>query len=118
MKFLIAALPLVLVMFAGCTTGPEFVEPPMKDGKYIVTMTSGFSFSPSKIEVPANSTIVFVYKGSGPWHDVTSATGAWERSPRIQGDTSWELTLTEPGTYEYYCTPHKSSGMTGTIRVV
>ena len=33
-----------------------------------------------------------------------------------EGET-YELTLDEPGTYEYFCVPHEDSGMTGTIVV-
>lgn len=32
------------------------------------------------------------------------------------GDT-YEHTFDQPGTYEYFCIPHESSGMTGTVHV-
>ncbi len=118
MKLLLVAVSLLAVMFAGCTTEPEFVTPPMEDGKYVITMTAGLRFSPALAEVPAGAAIVFKHGGSGPWHDVVSANGAFARSPQVEAGESWELTLAEPGDYDYFCTPHKASGMIGTIRVV
>ncbi len=117
MKFLLVALPLLMVAFSGCTTTPQFVEPPMEDGKYVITMTAAWTFSPSLAEVPAGSTIIFRNASPSTWHDAVSANNAF-KSPRVEVGEEWELTLNEPGDYEYHCTPHKGSGMVGTIRVV
>jgi plastocyanin len=35
----------------------------------------------------------------------------------IQSGDTFEVTFEQPGTYEYYCIPHESSGMKGTIVV-
>ena len=36
----------------------------------------------------------------------------------VGADESSEITVDlEPGTYTYFCSPHKSSGMTGTLTV-
>ncbi len=117
MKLLLTALPMLLVAFAGCTETPDFVTPPMEDGKYVITMTPALTFSPSKAEVPAGATIIF-RNPAGVWHDVASDDGSFARSPQVNAGESWELTLDEPGEYGYFCTPHRGSGMVGTIRVV
>lgn len=35
----------------------------------------------------------------------------------IKSGEEFSVTLTEPGTYTYFCIPHESQGMTGTIVV-
>jgi plastocyanin len=35
----------------------------------------------------------------------------------LESGDSFEVTLDQPGTYEYYCIPHESAGMKGTIVV-
>jgi plastocyanin len=77
-------------------------------------------FNPSDVTVNAGDTITFtnnediahdVHKTSGPGGDFSS--GADGGMP--EGAT-FELTLDQPGTYEYVCHVHASS-MTGTINV-
>jgi plastocyanin len=77
-------------------------------------------FEPEDVTVKAGETITFknnealahdVQKTSGPGDDFSSG-GSGEMQ---QGDT-FELTLDQPGTYEYVCDVH-APGMTGTITV-
>jgi plastocyanin len=77
-------------------------------------------FEPQDVTVKAGETITFtnnesiphdVHKTSGPGDDFSSG-GSGEMQ---QGDT-FELTLDQPGTYEYVCNVH-APGMTGTITV-
>jgi len=35
----------------------------------------------------------------------------------VAAGEAYEHTFERAGTYEYYCIPHESSGMTGTVRV-
>jgi plastocyanin len=35
----------------------------------------------------------------------------------IQSGDTFDVTFEQPGTYEYYCIPHESAGMKGTIVV-
>jgi len=77
-------------------------------------------FDPADLEVKAGDTITFtnkegvphdVHKTSGPGADFSSGdTGGMQ-----EGDT-FELTLDEPGKYEYVCNVH-APGMAGTITV-
>ena len=77
-------------------------------------------FDPQDVTVKPGETITFtnnesiphdVHKTSGPGDDFSSG-GSGEMQ---QGDT-FELTLDQPGTYEYVCNVH-APGMTGTITV-
>ena len=77
-------------------------------------------FEPNEIEVAAGDTITFTNEESVP-HDVEKTGGpgrSFSSGPEggmNEGDT-FELTLDEPGTYEYVCRVH-APGMAGTITV-
>ena len=77
-------------------------------------------FDPNELTVNAGDTITFtnnesvphdVHKSSGPGEDFASG----ESGGMQEGDT-FELTLDQPGTYEYVCDVH-APGMSGTITV-
>jgi plastocyanin len=77
-------------------------------------------FSPSDVSVSAGDTITFVNNESVP-HDVHKSSGPGEdfasgESGGMQEGDTFELTLDEPGTYEYVCDVH-APGMAGTITV-
>ena len=77
-------------------------------------------FNPKDITVKAGETITFtnneevphdVHKESGPGDDFSSGPDGG-----MPQDATFELTLDQPGKYEYVCHVHASS-MTGTITV-
>ena len=77
-------------------------------------------FNPKDVSVNAGDTITFtnneavphdVHKSSGPGEDFASGPSGGMQ----EGDT-FELTLDEPGKYEYVCDVH-APGMSGTITV-
>jgi plastocyanin len=77
-------------------------------------------FSPSEVTVSAGDTITFTNDESVP-HDVHKTSGPGEDfasgpSGGMQEGDTFELTLDEPGTYEYVCDVH-APGMAGTITV-
>lgn len=41
----------------------------------------------------------------------------WDSGYLIRPGDSFEVTFTEPGVYDYYCTPHEAAGMVGRIVV-
>jgi plastocyanin len=84
-----------------------------------VSMES-LQFSPKDVTVDAGETITFtndesvphdVHKTSGPGEDFASGPAGGMQ----EGDT-FELTLDQPGTYEYVCDVH-APDMSGTIEV-
>jgi plastocyanin len=97
----------------------------------------GQTFDPVTITVKAGETVTWVNE-SDEAHTVTAygdeipeeasyfASGGASSEDEARdslseglleaGDT-FEVTLDQPGTYEYYCIPHESSGMKGTIVV-
>jgi plastocyanin len=80
-----------------------------------------FAFEPDPIVVPAGTTITFVNEDAID-HTVTAGTRdaptpeAFDGQLPEQGAT-FELTLDEPGTYDYFCEIHPGPGMTATITV-
>ena len=81
-------------------------------------------FSPSTVTVQAGETVTWTRGDSGP-HDVVFDTGPEgvdldalsHRAYIKKKGEAVSSTFTTPGTYSYYCAPHKSIGMKGTIIV-
>lgn len=63
-------------------------------------------------EIPDSS----VYFASGGFDSEQTARRNMEDG-LIAGSETFEHTFDRPGRYGYYCIPHESAGMTGTIRV-
>jgi plastocyanin len=117
-----------VVALSGCSPS---VEPGT------VLMTGGNSFTPGEVTVKAGENLEF-RNDSGAAHSVTAyddgvpegaeyfSSGNFkdEAAAResvgatlIKPDDTYELTLDEPGTYRYFCIPHESQGMKGSITV-
>lgn len=79
------------------------------------------SFTPSSIEVEVGTTVTWT-NNSSVTHTVTSGTGGEHDGKFDSGNLSpgatFSYTFDEVGTYPYYCVPHFSAGMTGTVTVV
>lgn len=75
-------------------------------------------FEPNELTISAGDTVKFVNNKLGPHNAVFS-----DHDELSHGDLayaageSWEESFTEPGTYTYYCEPHRGAGMVGTITV-
>jgi plastocyanin len=102
-----------------------------------VAMVDGFRFEPSTTTVEAGETLTFLNDSS----DIHTVTGRQESMPSnatyfasgdfasesaasddvqrgfVEPGDDYSVTLEEPGTYLYFCIPHESSGMRGTIVV-
>ena len=77
------------------------------------------SFSPVSVSIQQGDTVKWTWKGSG--HTVTSGTpghpsGLFDTGSQSSGFT-FSFTFPEPGTFSYYCIPHGSSGMVGSVTV-
>lgn len=120
-------------VLGGCTTLVS------GNGDYDVGMTS-MAFEPETLEVEVGTTVVWQNTNSRA-HTVTAyqdaipdgaayfATGGFDTEAaareqwfqngdgRLYGGETFSHTVEVPGTYEYFCIPHESSGMVGTIEV-
>ena len=114
----------------GCLGKPSSTDQP-------VTMTDNFGFDPETKAVEMGQTVtwtntsdvghtVTAYQGKIPDSATYFASGGFEseRAARshvtaglIAPGGEYEHTFEELGAYEYYCVPHESSGMIGTVQV-
>jgi plastocyanin len=81
-----------------------------------VRMEDNF-FDPANITVEPGTTVTWVQSGSNP-HTTTSYDGLWD-SGMIEGGSggTFSFTFEEPGTFDYFCIPHESLGMIGSVTV-
>ncbi len=124
-----------MVVAVGTVVALSGCSPSVEPGT--VLMTDGNSFSPSEVTVKAGESLEFINE-SGAAHSVTAyddgvpegaeyfSSGNFkdEGAARegigaglVKPDESFEITLEEPGTYRYFCIPHESQSMKGTITV-
>lgn len=81
----------------------------------------GQSFSPQNIEVEVGTTVTWVNESSLV-HTVTSGSngehdGLFDSGNISEGE-EFSYTFDEVGTFDYFCRPHVSNGMIGTVTVV
>lgn len=86
------------------------------------------AFIPQNFEVPAGEKIVFFNNAGFPHNvifdedeipagvDASKISMAEEDLLNAKGDT-YVVTLTEKGTYSFYCAPHQGAGMVGKVTV-
>lgn len=87
-------------------------------------------FAPRGLAVAPGATLRFVNRDPGNSHTATAyhpelfdrarripaAAAPWD-SGFLLPDESFEVTLSAPGVYDYYCLPHEMAGMAGRIVV-
>ncbi len=83
--------------------------------KHIVNVQN-FSFSPQHINISVGDTVRWQWVSGTHTTTSTATSGAnsWN-APITSSSTTYEQVITEPGTHTYYCIPHQSMGMTGSI---
>lgn len=95
---------------AGCggggdsSGGASAASAPVGSGGSAVKI-AGYAFHPGTISVPAGTTVVFSNEDETAHTATAKGSGAFETGA-IQPGKSAEVTLEEPGTYDYYCAFH------------
>lgn len=79
---------------------------------------SPYAFNPAAVQVSSDTTVTWEWTGRGSSHNVVDNDGAFESDYYLEAGSTFEYTVTEPGVYKYYCTPHQTQGMLGVIEVV
>nr|AAD09144.1 plastocyanin precursor [Prochlorothrix hollandica]prf//2107183A plastocyanin [Prochlorothrix hollandica] len=81
-------------------------------------------YEPKALSISAGDTVEFVMNKVGPHNVIFDKVPAGESAPalsntklRIAPGSFYSVTLGTPGTYSFYCTPHRGAGMVGTITV-
>ncbi|MEO6713081.1 MAG: plastocyanin/azurin family copper-binding protein [Mycobacteriales bacterium] len=117
-SIVVAPLMLVPVTAIGLlTAGSATAQAPNE-----VTMTPENMFAPAMLEVPVGTEVTWTNASAG-FHSVTGGDGAPDATSPIGDNPLESATATvkklfdKPGTYPYFCKPHASVGMKGTIVV-
>lgn len=76
-----------------------------------------YAFDPPAVRVTPGTTLVWEWSGNGGSHNVVHEDGAFESELVAQAGHTFEHRFVEPGTYLYYCFPHRRSGMRGAVVV-
>jgi halocyanin-like protein len=76
----------------------------------------GLAYGPAAVHIENGATITWEWTGEGGSHNVVNEEGTFD-SGSTQASGTYEFTFEEDGIYQYYCTPHKGSGMKGVVVV-
>lgn len=100
----------------GCGNGDGGTAPP-PTGDAVVHMTAGLQFSPASVTVQAGETVEWVNDVT-MFHTITpDGHTEWVQGAVTNAGDTFTHTFETPGTYEYYCDPHLTDGMTGVVVV-
>jgi len=96
---------------------PVFAPSAWAQGQEVTVRMEDNFFDPANITVEPGTTVTWVQSGNNP-HTTTSYDGLWD-SGMIEGGSggTFSFTFEEPGTYDYFCIPHESLGMIGSVTV-
>ncbi len=121
-RFLTPALLIASLAFAVASCGDDSSGPgDGGGGPFNGTISiSGTSFSPANATINVGESVTWVWNGGT--HSVTHGTDPnlpetrlFDEGPKSSG--SFTFTFNTPGSYPYFCRPHFSMGMKGTITV-
>ena len=84
------------------------------DGSASAVSIDNFTFTPQALTVKAGTTVTWTNKDDIP-PGVAWTNNAFAKSQALDTDDSYSLTLTTPGTYQYFCYLHPH--MVGTLVV-
>ena len=77
---------------------------------------SNLAFSPVAVHVDSGATVVWEWTGKGGAHNVVAEDESFN-SGEVDVTGTYRYTFEADGIYNYYCVPHKGSGMLGAIVV-
>ncbi len=126
---LLSAGLLVLAACSGGTSGGPAGGNDAGGGTTVMVGANGsLTFQPQSLTVKVGDTVTWVWAGSG--HSVVSGSGCTAddkfcspsdsscgSTPTSASGAMYSHTFTQAGTFPYFCKPHCSAGMTGTITV-
>ena len=100
---------------------PTGTSTPDPDMTVAVAPGGSLRFDPETFTIAAGDTVQWVWEASG--HNVTPGTvpsgSDWQgkADDLYSSGTTYAYTFEVAGEYEYYCQPHRSSGMVGSFTV-
>ncbi len=103
--------PFTLAVGGGGGGGGGQAGGPAVQGPYEIWISER-DYNPSLLTVPVGTTVTWVNKSSDS-HTVTSPIGLFDAG--LSAGQSWNYTFTQPGVYDFVCSPHPE--MSGSITV-
>ena len=100
--------------------GTESDENQANDGivKEIEVSNEGLTFTPKTITVNRGDVVRIIYTSVGDTHTFTLPEFDVDTGNVAAGEQATvEFVASAPGSFEFYCTPHRDIGMTGTLVV-
>ena len=111
-----AALLMFALSLAACSEHQDTMEP-VDSGNLVEIQLRNFEFSQPELHIAVGTTVRWRNTTSN-YHTVTpDGHSAWTQWQTTQPDETFTVRFDTPGTYPYYCMPHRALGMTGTIIV-
>lgn len=103
-------------------------EPTATDEVAMETTDEGRHFAPHVVRVTEGGTVTFrlesgahsttaYHPDNGDPRLVPDGAASWDSGVRSETGAEFEQTFETPGVYHYYCQPHRSSGMVGSVVV-
>jgi halocyanin-like protein len=79
--------------------------------------SNGLAFGPAAVHVDNGATVTWEWTGEGGSHNVVHQDGNFESDLTGEAGATFTHTFDEDGIYNYYCDPHRSAGMLGSVVV-
>jgi len=125
------ALAAVVVTAIAACTSDRPTEPTVDGDGNVVQMTNQIRFSPATLNISVGDKVTFRNTSTGIVHTATcdpakaanasdvslpAGAAAWDSGSLASGG-EFTQTFTVAGQYRYFCIPHETLGMLGTINV-
>ncbi|NEO16113.1 MAG: plastocyanin [Moorea sp. SIO3F7] len=82
------------------------------------TNNGQLKFDPSFLSIKAGDTVEWVMNKIGPHNVIVDGYPSLSHKNMLMSPgSSYTSTFDEPGSYSYYCAPHRGAGMQGKINV-
>ncbi|MEF8786158.1 MAG: halocyanin domain-containing protein [Haloarculaceae archaeon] len=79
---------------------------------------TNLAFGPAAINVDPGTEVTWEWTGKGGAHNVVAEDESFTSGDPVGDEgTTFSYTFEEEGVYQYYCNPHKASGMRGVVAV-
>jgi len=103
-QFVVLLLNLTTMACAQPQASPAAADNKAQQPSVYAVKIDNFSFSPATLTVPAGTTVTWTNHDDMA-HNVVSSEHKF-KSKVLDTDESFSTTLTEPGTYQYFCGLH------------
>jgi plastocyanin len=99
----------------GAAADPAATPSSVRNDHDVQIVIGNFAFEPSTLTVSAGAVVTWRNEDDAPHTVIGTDAESPIRSPPLDSDERYSITLTKPGTYRYFCSLHPH--MTGTVIV-